>query len=345
MSEYPEIAARFARDTSAHQLRILKDDGLYRHLRFQPPPTMSSCYWFDLITVPGALIFQGDGNTFAFRRVTDMFEFFRHGIWRDGSIHINPVYWSEKLTSDRDSVMTYSQKLFEEEVAKDLAAVEEDYPGITKAWASHLEDEFNVEYEEEARRALDEFRFGEQHRASCSKCDWQFEDEFYTTAAVKLRRHRLEAGEEHTGTVRDLSFTFSDTWEWQLKDFDWWFLWACNAIVWGIARYDRVNRYGLRNLATVQRDGVRFEEPARRALRGREARQVFAGALRARPGDWALLGKYATSGSARQSAYCVRQADDPQDQPFAPAGSFEAEARTMLGEHRVYARYVGGSAS
>jgi hypothetical protein len=252
MTDYPEIAARFARAAASHQMTVLHDDGLYRHLRFQPPPTMSSCYWFDLITVPGALIFQGDGETFAFRRVTDMFEFFRHGIWRDSSIHINPVYWSEKLTSDRDSVMKYSQKLFEEEVARDLAAAEEDYPGITEAWAEHLEDEFNVEYEEEARRALDEFRFGEQHRASCSACIWQCEDESYTAATQMLRRHRKAAGEEHTGTVRDLTFAFSDTWEWKLKDFHWWFLWACHGVPWGIARYDRLRYYGLQDLAPRQ---------------------------------------------------------------------------------------------
>jgi hypothetical protein len=87
---------------------------------------------------------------------------------------------------------------------------------------------------------------------------------------------------------------------------------------------------------------VRFEEPAHEPPRRVESRQVFADLLRARPGGWALLGKYATSGTARQSAYAVRNALDPKDQPFAPAGTFEAEARTMLGEHRVYVRYVGG---
>lgn len=87
---------------------------------------------------------------------------------------------------------------------------------------------------------------------------------------------------------------------------------------------------------------VRFEEPAYEPFRRVESRRVFADQLRARPGGWALLGGYATSGTARQSAYEVRNALDPKDQPFAPAGAFEAEARTMFGEHRVYVRYVGG---
>lgn len=89
---------------------------------------------------------------------------------------------------------------------------------------------------------------------------------------------------------------------------------------------------------------VRFEEPAYEPFRRVESRQVFADQLRARPGEWALLGRYVTGGVARQSAYEIRNALDPKDQPFAPAGAFEAEARTMFGEHRVYARYVGGGA-
>lgn len=87
---------------------------------------------------------------------------------------------------------------------------------------------------------------------------------------------------------------------------------------------------------------VRFEEPAYQPFRTVQSRQVFADALRARPGEWALLGKYHTAGTASQEAYVVRTTPDPKDQPFAPAGAFEAEARTMLGEHRVYVRYVGG---
>lgn len=35
---------------------------------------------------------------------------------------------------------------------------------------------------------------------------------------------------------------FSDTWEWDLHDYDQHFLWACHAIVWGIARYDEARQ-------------------------------------------------------------------------------------------------------
>jgi hypothetical protein len=247
MSDYPEIADRFARDTAGHEMTILHEDGLYRHLRFRPQ--QHGFYWFDLITVPYALIFRGDGESYVFSidATEDMFVLFRKSSYKRS---INPGYWSEKLRSNRDAATSYSEKLFEAAVARDLAMAEEDYPGVTAAWAEHLEDEYNVEYEVEARRALDEFRFGELYRAECKECDWQFEAGSWSAASFKQDRHRRDAGDEHTGPIRDLTFVFSDTWEWRLQDFDWWFLWACHGILAGIARYDRVSRYGLKALAT-----------------------------------------------------------------------------------------------
>src|SRR3954463_11871038 len=113
MSRYPyvENANRFARDTADHQMTIVHDDGLYRHLRFRNPNRTWN-YWFDLITYPGGLTFQGDGESFTFRRLEDMFEFFR----QPANATINPSYWGEKLTGrgGRDSVMHYQQELLEE---------------------------------------------------------------------------------------------------------------------------------------------------------------------------------------------------------------------------------------
>jgi hypothetical protein len=82
---------------------------------------------------------------------------------------------------------------------------------------------------------------------------------------------------------------------------------------------------------------VRFEEPAHHALRSAESLTEFTTALRARPGRWALLGQYGTPGVASTVAYDIRKGLMPA---FA-GGGFEAEARSMLGEYRVYVRYVG----
>jgi hypothetical protein len=198
------IAERFALETEHHKLTILHDEGLYRHLRFMCEPDgkpKRSAYWFDLITVPGALIFQGDGDSFVFRRLEDMFAFFRSNPDRNVA-RINPHYWSEKLTSGRDAVKTYSREKFDQRVAEELKDAEERFPGITDAWTLHA-DEFNGYYlddEGSARQALNDF--------------------------------------EYTADGRDDTFRFTDTWEWDLKDYDWWFLWACHGIVWGIAQYD-----------------------------------------------------------------------------------------------------------
>lgn len=77
-------------DTAHHRLEILRDDGVYRHLRMQQPGT--SFYYYDIITWPGYLTVTGDMGTWTFSRTRDMFRFF--GAW-DGQI--NTGYWSEKL--------------------------------------------------------------------------------------------------------------------------------------------------------------------------------------------------------------------------------------------------------
>lgn len=69
------IAVRFARDTAEHEMTILHDDGAYRHVTFHNREHAWNM-WFELITVPGALIFQGDiGGGYSFRRTHDMFRY------------------------------------------------------------------------------------------------------------------------------------------------------------------------------------------------------------------------------------------------------------------------------
>lgn len=85
-----DTSNRFLVDTAFHRLEIIRDDGLYRHLRMKQPGT--SCYYFDIITWPGYLTVTGDMGTWTFSRIADMFNFF--GRW-DGEI--NTGYWSEKL--------------------------------------------------------------------------------------------------------------------------------------------------------------------------------------------------------------------------------------------------------
>jgi hypothetical protein len=113
MTDYPEIAARFARDTAKHEMTVLHDDGLYRHLRFMNPK--SSEYWFEIVTWPGSLAMRGDvGDGYVFTRLSDMFEFFR----ADRRWGINPHYWAEKLGGGRRSVKAYSEALLRQRVVE-----------------------------------------------------------------------------------------------------------------------------------------------------------------------------------------------------------------------------------
>ncbi|MDT3395569.1 hypothetical protein RKE29_02705 [Streptomyces sp. B1866] len=64
--------------------------------------------------------------------------------------------------------------------------------------------------------------------------------------------------------------------------------------------------------------------------------------LKARPGEWGVVQRTETNSRAASAAQAIRTA---KLAAYAPAGSFEAVARTVteagVAEHRVYARYVG----
>jgi hypothetical protein len=177
MSDYPEIAARFQRDTAGHVMTVLHDDGLYRHLRFRRPDRNE--YWFDLITWPGCLTVRGDfGDSYTFSHLTDMFEFFR------GKGDINPHYWSEKLDSGRSSAQVYSQDAFRQMVWTYVRDEVKDYKGLAKAAQEHFFGEmaeWNTEEEDGARGALDAFTYlpegqeGEPFRFE-DTWEWSFKD-------------------------------------------------------------------------------------------------------------------------------------------------------------------------
>lgn len=210
---YAESAERFARDAEGHELHILQDDGLYRHLKVTR--TRGSFAWFELITWPGKLAFVGNGCSFVFSRLDDMFQFFRS----PGGFCINPSYWSEKLVNGQDAAESYSSKLFHEQANEALAEAEERYPGVTAAWKTHLDEMYDVEFEENARDAIRDFSFLPEPPPRPERRDFVPEP-----------------------VARREPFRFVDTWEWDLKDYDGWFLWACHAIVWAIGQYDEAKK-------------------------------------------------------------------------------------------------------
>lgn len=219
MSSYEEeikkSAKRFFKETANHTMEVRHNDGLYRHLRFRDPRRNHGAYWFDLITWPGNLVFRGDGEAYAFARTTDMFEFFAHELYGDGSVHINPQYWAEKLTSS-DQSQKYDMDTFREELNKQAQYLIDDGTIIDKDQVERFRREVETLLEDEdystmdaAIRMLEEFSF--------------FNEESHAYSY----KHSSEA------------ICFDDSWEWvrSCQVYEWWYLWACHGIVWGIKQY------------------------------------------------------------------------------------------------------------
>lgn len=222
-------AERFASDTTEHELTILRDDGPYRHLRFAKPGT--GMYHFELITWPGYLTIVGDmGSGHTFRRTDDMFAFFRaKSGWNSGLI--DPQYWAEKLATDRDSTQTYSEEKFLREVAEVLAEYEAGFEDVAAEHARKLAEYQAASpyerypYSKSGPHDPGELKTPAELREQLKM--WQ--DDGETTFEEGARQ--LLAEWESCGAV-------FDTYEWDLTEYDWSYLWACNAIQWGIGRYD-----------------------------------------------------------------------------------------------------------
>lgn len=203
-----ESGERFARDVAEHQLTVLHDDGLYRHIRFKRPST--GINHFDLVTWPGHLAICGDLEGYTFRRTSDMFEFFRAASgWNTGLI--NPQYWAQKLVARAAPEKQYSEEKCRQIIAEYVDDIVVHDPGgwagLRKAVERRvLATDLDLLYDEgSAREALGDFVHGRPP----------------------------ERGEV------DRRFRFEDAWEWDLSDWDFHFLRACYAIQWGIGQYDR----------------------------------------------------------------------------------------------------------
>lgn len=187
----------FLKDVTEHQMTILRDEGLCRHIRFKNPSTMS----FDLITWPGYLCYTGDMGTYVFRRLEDMFQFFRSShpcqSNEDMQLSINPSYWAEKLEAvDRvDGPREYSPDKFREYFVwwmNDNEASTELQEEIEDSILAYAEDG-----PEEARKAAMEF---------------EYEGEYL----------------------------FPNFWEISIETYTFRYLWCCYAMVWGISQYDKI---------------------------------------------------------------------------------------------------------
>lgn len=204
----------FEKEIERHTLAIVKEDGVYRHLQARRPNT--GIMGFDIITYPGYLCYSGDMGCFVFSRVPDMLTFFRGK--PTGPLDINPRYWSEKLQAvdPNGGFQTYSADTFRARIAEELEQFKEHIERDTdrgdmedEELAEHIEAKF-AELKEAVRREV------------LSKAD---DGEYAVYAAMRDFEH-------------DDRHWFVDSWEMNLREYTYRFIWCCYAIVWAIRKYD-----------------------------------------------------------------------------------------------------------
>ncbi|MDP8640082.1 hypothetical protein [Serratia marcescens] len=203
------VLERFKRDTRNHSMSVDNDNGVFRHLHFSRGG--SSCYHFTLTTWPGHLCIGGDMGTYVFRRLHDMFDFFRMD-HRDYQRHgddpvINIGYWAEKLQMG----CGYSREIFTEWSSDAFEARAQEF---YDDWLEGIEDHDDItdEIKAEELASINELKRG-------SYSEW-------------------EAGtayQEFSSEYIDLS----DFWEDNCRRVTSGFIWCLFAIVWGIQQYDR----------------------------------------------------------------------------------------------------------
>lgn len=110
---HPEMLRRFNGDVDQHEMQILLDEGVYRHLRFKAPD--AGMYWFDILTSPGMLTIRADMGTYVFARELDMFDWF-------GTAYVNAGYWAEKVkAADPNSgIERFDEDIFRRWIIQDF---------------------------------------------------------------------------------------------------------------------------------------------------------------------------------------------------------------------------------
>lgn len=213
---------RFLSDVARHEMTIQRDDGVYRHITFQRPG--SSSYRFDLVTWPGHLAYSGDMGCYVFSRLEDMFEFFRTDRkHRDPAkgLAINLGYWSQKLISvsgnrHRAEVMEFCEKKFNRILIREYLI----------PWIRDTRYQTTGEERRELWDAVISEVIGAPSddggvRKQCAAHDF---------------RHRVN---------EDLVFEFHDLFEYNfITDYDFYFVWCCYALAWGVEKYDEAKCVG-----------------------------------------------------------------------------------------------------
>lgn len=215
MIDYECTEERFLEDIKNHEMTILLDSGVYRHLRFKRKDT--NCYYFDIVTYPNHLVISGDMGCFVARRLNDMFEFYRtadndFNKNRKGGLSINPKYWAEKIESGKDDIKEFS--------VNRLKNVVDEYIDSSLHGEDWTEDEI-----QELKINIDrDINYTDDN--SVRMFDMINEYEYY------------KAGKSYRDKP---NFTFDDWWEYasSCEEYTFHYIWKCYAIAHAVQEYDK----------------------------------------------------------------------------------------------------------
>ena len=211
----------FLNDVSKHEMKVLLDNGIYRHLRFKQQG--SSNMWFDVVTWPGFLAYTGDMGAFVFARLEDMFEFFRGRPVDDkDKLYINLSYWGEKLEAvDQVGRWDSGYRVFSPDKLKEH--VEEQI----KNWVEDCDETYDSSDEE---IMADRTEFENELRYAIKEDVYRLLEDGEQEARRAVNDFQCKIGNR--------TYNFSDTWEWECTEYTFRFVWCCYAVAYSIQQYD-----------------------------------------------------------------------------------------------------------
>ncbi|WP_030755509.1 hypothetical protein [Streptomyces sp. NRRL F-5135] len=236
MTEYTEIARHFESDFATAAMKVQREDGLYRHVEWSAPKSMSRLI---VVTWPYNLLVAGSHGSYHFERfgsdTEDMFA------WVRGS-RFDPDRWASKLVNGADSVREYDQSRLVQQVKDEVAeAVREGAPrGLRAAVREQILESDLLGSKDVAMQLVYDFEHGVTYRAECScgaSKDHDDRSAAYTWEFYKHPVSRLDG--EHKVRVRAMGgFAFSDVGDWAIHKPNYHFVYQCYAAVWAIGQYD-----------------------------------------------------------------------------------------------------------
>jgi len=147
---------QFEKNTTEHELIVLQDEGLYRHLRCMAPGTR--IWSWDIVTWPGYLAITGDiGDGWVFTREPDMLTFM---LPISEPYRINADYWWEKMPEHlRRAAKPFSADRLKQRALESIEDWGIGKKQTEKAKAAFLADFDPYSDEPDLRLLLDEFTF------------------------------------------------------------------------------------------------------------------------------------------------------------------------------------------